>query len=73
MISRGEKRGLRHLAEGETAAPSASEGRTARPRESGFAGCAFRERCDFANETCRHTIPRHSAGAAHDFLCRLPA
>jgi len=38
----------------------------------GFEGCAFRERCDFADETCRHVIPRHSAGAAHDFLCRLP-
>ncbi len=37
----------------------------------GFEGCAFRERCDFADETCRHAIPRHSAGAAHDFLCRL--
>jgi peptide/nickel transport system ATP-binding protein len=39
----------------------------------GFAGCAFRERCDFADETCQRTIPRHSAGATHDYLCRLPA
>jgi len=39
----------------------------------GFEGCAFRERCDFADETCRHAIPRHSVGATHDFLCRLPA
>src|SRR5438445_6537278 len=38
-----------------------------------FEGCAFRERCDFADQTCRHVIPRHSAGAAHEFLCRLPA
>jgi peptide/nickel transport system ATP-binding protein len=38
-----------------------------------FEGCAFRARCNFADETCRHVIPRHSAGAAHDFLCRLPA
>jgi len=38
----------------------------------GFEGCSFRERCDFADETCRHVIPRHSAGAAHEFLCRLP-
>jgi peptide/nickel transport system ATP-binding protein len=38
----------------------------------GFEGCAFRERCDFADQTCLHTIPRHSAGPAHDFLCRLP-
>jgi peptide/nickel transport system ATP-binding protein len=39
----------------------------------GFAGCAFRERCDFADETCQQAIPRHSAGATHDYLCRLPA
>jgi oligopeptide/dipeptide ABC transporter ATP-binding protein len=39
----------------------------------GFAGCAFRERCGFADETCAHTIPRHAAGPAHEFLCRLPA
>ena len=38
-----------------------------------FEGCAFRERCTFADETCRQMIPRHNAGAAHDFLCRLPA
>ena len=38
----------------------------------GFEGCAFRERCDFADATCLHTIPRHNAGPAHDFLCRLP-
>jgi peptide/nickel transport system ATP-binding protein len=39
----------------------------------GFEGCAFRERCDFANETCAHAVPLHHAGPAHDFLCRLPA
>ncbi len=39
----------------------------------GFEGCAFRERCDFADETCKHAVPRHGAGPAHDFLCRLPA
>ena len=39
----------------------------------GFEGCAFRERCDFADATCAHTIPRHAAAATHDFLCRLPA
>jgi peptide/nickel transport system ATP-binding protein len=38
----------------------------------GFEGCAFRERCDFADASCLHTIPRHNAGPAHDFLCRLP-
>ena len=39
----------------------------------GFEGCAFRDRCSFADETCAHTIPRHSAGPTHDFLCRLEA
>jgi peptide/nickel transport system ATP-binding protein len=39
----------------------------------GFEGCAFRERCDFADRTCAHAIPRHAAGPAHEFLCRLPA
>jgi len=37
----------------------------------GFEGCAFRERCGFADETCALTIPRHRAGPTHDFLCRL--
>jgi peptide/nickel transport system ATP-binding protein len=40
---------------------------------AGFEGCAFRERCDFADDTCKHAVPRHQAGATHDFLCRLPA
>ncbi|MBV8406689.1 MAG: ABC transporter ATP-binding protein [Alphaproteobacteria bacterium] len=39
----------------------------------GFAGCAFRERCAFADESCSSAIPRHRPSAAHDFLCRLPA
>jgi peptide/nickel transport system ATP-binding protein len=39
----------------------------------GFAGCAFRERCDFADETCSGVIPRHAGGPGHEFLCRLPA
>jgi peptide/nickel transport system ATP-binding protein len=38
-----------------------------------FEGCAFRERCSFADPTCEHEIPRHQVGGAHDFLCRLPA
>jgi peptide/nickel transport system ATP-binding protein len=38
-----------------------------------FEGCAFRERCDFADDSCKHAIPRHQAAATHDFLCRLPA
>jgi len=39
----------------------------------GFEGCAFRERCGFADQTCAHTVPRHAAGPDHEFLCRLPA
>jgi peptide/nickel transport system ATP-binding protein len=39
----------------------------------GFEGCAFRERCGFADQSCAQVIPRHSAGPAHDFLCRLSA
>ena len=39
----------------------------------GFEGCAFRDRCTFADETCTHPIPRHHAAPTHDFLCRLPA
>jgi peptide/nickel transport system ATP-binding protein len=38
-----------------------------------FEGCAFRERCGFADQTCAHTVPRHAAGPDHEFLCRLPA
>jgi peptide/nickel transport system ATP-binding protein len=39
----------------------------------GFEGCAFRERCSFADETCAHLIPRRNASPGHDYLCRLPA
>jgi peptide/nickel transport system ATP-binding protein len=39
----------------------------------GFEGCAFRERCDFADATCAHAVPLHAAGPTHEFLCRLPA
>ena len=39
----------------------------------GFAGCAFRDRCDLADARCAADVPRRSASAAHDFLCRLPA
>ncbi len=38
----------------------------------GFLGCAFRDRCDFADESCAHTVPLHHAEPTHDFLCRLP-
>src|SRR5262249_12544673 len=37
----------------------------------GFEGCAFRERCDFADQSCAVSVPRHHAGATHDYLCRL--
>jgi oligopeptide/dipeptide ABC transporter ATP-binding protein len=38
-----------------------------------FAGCAFRSRCGFANESCERDIPRRHAGENHDYLCtRLP-
>src|SRR5687768_12098258 len=39
----------------------------------GFAGCAFRDRCDFADRTCEGVIPRRDAGHGHDYLCRLAA
>ena len=37
----------------------------------GFEGCAFRQRCTFADESCHQAVPRRSAGATHDYLCRL--
>jgi peptide/nickel transport system ATP-binding protein len=37
----------------------------------GFEGCAFRSRCAHADATCEHAIPRRTAGAGHDYLCRL--
>jgi peptide/nickel transport system ATP-binding protein len=37
----------------------------------GFAGCAFRSRCAHAEAACERNIPRKTAGAAHDYLCRL--
>jgi peptide/nickel transport system ATP-binding protein len=40
---------------------------------AGFEGCAFRERCTFADETCAHAVPRRTASPGHDYLCRLPA
>ena len=40
----------------------------------GFEGCAFRERCDFADATCAaHRSRAMPPGATHEFLCRLPA
>ena len=37
----------------------------------GFAGCAFRSRCSYADATCEHDIPRKAIGTMHDYLCRL--
>ena len=39
----------------------------------GFEGCAFRERCSFADASCAHQISRKTATPGHDYLCRLPA
>jgi len=36
-----------------------------------FEGCAFRDRCDFADATCSGTIPRRALGGTHEYLCRL--
>ena len=39
----------------------------------GFDGCAFRDRCDFADADLRAARSRAiSAAATHDYLCRLP-
>jgi peptide/nickel transport system ATP-binding protein len=37
----------------------------------GFAGCAFRSRCLYAQNACERAIPRRLRGPAHDYLCRL--
>ena len=39
----------------------------------GFAGCAFRSRCGFADESCEREIPRRLTGTGHDFLCTRQA
>jgi peptide/nickel transport system ATP-binding protein len=38
-----------------------------------FTGCAFRDRCAHAIADCALEVPRQSAGAAHEYLCRLPS
>ncbi|SKA33502.1 peptide/nickel transport system ATP-binding protein [Enhydrobacter aerosaccus] len=38
---------------------------------AGFTGCAFRDRCDFADASCAVAVPHQRAGATHDYLCRL--
>jgi peptide/nickel transport system ATP-binding protein len=36
-----------------------------------FVGCAFRDRCPHAMPECSRAVPRQSAAAGHDYLCRL--
>ena len=38
----------------------------------GFTGCAFRDRCSFAEAACAGTLPRRNVGPAHEMLCVLP-
>ena len=38
----------------------------------GFTGCAFRDRCSFAEAACAADIPRRNVGPAHEALCILP-
>ena len=40
--------------------------------QSGFSGCAFRERCAHATQACTGKIPRQLAQPDHAYLCRLP-
>ena len=38
----------------------------------GFTGCAFRDRCSFAEAACAGPLPRRNVGPAHEALCILP-
>ena len=38
----------------------------------GYAGCAFRSRCSFADDGCAGAIPNQAAASGHTYLCRLP-
>ena len=38
----------------------------------GFTGCAFRDRCSFAEAACAGTLPRRNVGPAHELRCILP-
>ena len=38
----------------------------------GFTGCAFRDRCNFAEAACAGPLPRRDVGPAHEALCILP-
>jgi peptide/nickel transport system ATP-binding protein len=37
-----------------------------------FTGCAFRDRCSFAEAACAGPLPRRNVGPAHEMLCILP-
>ena len=39
--------------------------------QPGFAGCAFRSRCSYADASCAGSISRRAATPTHDYLCRL--
>jgi peptide/nickel transport system ATP-binding protein len=39
--------------------------------ESGFTGCAFRQRCELARPDCAGTIPRRAADDGHKYLCQI--
>ena len=39
--------------------------------EHGFAGCAFRQRCDLARPDCGGTIARRTASDDHAYLCQI--
>ena len=38
----------------------------------GFTGCAFRDRCSFAEAACAGPLPRRDVGPAHEMFCVLP-
>jgi peptide/nickel transport system ATP-binding protein len=40
---------------------------------AGFAGCAFRDRCDHAIPACAGAIPRRTIAADHEMICTMAA
>jgi peptide/nickel transport system ATP-binding protein len=38
-----------------------------------YGGCAFRDRCAFADASCATNVPHRRIGAAHEYHCRLAA
>ncbi len=39
--------------------------------ETGFQGCAFRQRCELARADCAGLIPRREADDGHEYLCQI--